>query len=141
MGGGRSSENNAIRSLPASKNRRPRFLPERDVKANFTNFRLKFPKISWSMLCCPICNKINQYIYASRHTHYKCGCLLGSTSAGLEFWLFCIRQNLESPRFTVTRSLKISLSISLDSISYVCFSFAISFFDMFHCGRFFSPIF
>ena len=48
-GGGRSSENNAIRSLPASKNRRPRFLPERDVKANFTNFRLDFPTISCSL--------------------------------------------------------------------------------------------
>ena len=77
VGGGRSSENNAIRSLPASKNRRPRFLPERDVKANFTNFRLNFPKMSWSTLCCPeICNKINQYVYASLHTHHKYGCFI-----------------------------------------------------------------
>ena len=92
--GGWGSENNAIRSLPASKNRRPRFLPERDEKANFANFRLNFPKMSWSTLCCPeICNKINQYVYASLHTHHKYGCLFGSTSAGLEFWLFYIRQN------------------------------------------------
>ena len=105
-GGGRSSENNAIRSLPASKNRRPRFLPERDEKANFANFRLNFPKMSWSTLCCPeICNKINQYVYASLHTHHKYGCLFGSTSASLEFWLFCTRQNLESQTFTVTQSL------------------------------------
>ena len=76
-GGGRSSENNAIRSLPASKNRRPRFLPERDEKANFANFRLNFPKMSWSTLCCPeICNKINQYVYASLHTHHKYECFI-----------------------------------------------------------------
>ena len=108
--GGRSSENNAIRSLPASKNRRPRFLPERDVKANFTNFRIDFPKMSWSMLCCPeISNTINQYIYASLHTNHKYGCLFGSTSVGLEFWLSRVRQNLESQTFTVMQTLCLSL--------------------------------
>ena len=125
VGGGRSSENNAIRSLPASKNRRPRFLPERDEKANFANFRLNFPKMSWSTLCCPeICNKINQYVYASLHTHHKYECFI---------WVNVCKPGIlavlhqAKPWKPNIHCYTKSLPIFLDSSPFVCFSFAITF--------------